>query len=174
MPLPAEQDKSTVSIDGSSKQRFIEGVVIRSATTQTDARGTVCEILDPAWNFHAAPIAYVYQFTIRPGMVKGWHVHHQHDDRIFISQGTVKVVLYDDRSESPTYQLINEIYRTEHDRSIMCIPAHVLHAHQNVGATDALMISMPTRAYNHENPDVYRLPVNTDLIPYKFEEKLGW
>ncbi|PYJ72186.1 MAG: hypothetical protein DME75_05715 [Verrucomicrobia bacterium] len=104
---------------------------------------------------HPAPIVYVYQFTIRPGKVKGWHIHHLHDDRIFISQGTVKVVLYD-------------------NRPLMVIPAYVFHAHHNVGQTEALFISMPTRIYNHESPDVYRLPLDNNTIPYRFEQRMGW
>ena len=55
----------------------------------------------------------------------------------------------------------------------MVIPAGVYHAHQNLGSEDALFISMPTRAYNHADPDVYRLPVNNDVIPYRFEDSLG-
>ena len=78
----------------------------------------------------------------------------------------MKVVLYDNRPDSPTFGRVNEIFRTEHDRTIMVIPAHVFHAHENIGTTDALFISMPTRPYHHSAPDVYRLPIDTDLIPY--------
>ena len=56
----------------------------------------------------------------------------------------------------------------------MVIPRGVFHAHVNVGRTDALLVSMPTRAYDHTDPDVYRLPLDTDLIPYRFEERIGW
>jgi hypothetical protein len=45
---------------------------------------------------------------------------------------------------------------------------YVFHAHH------ALLVSMPTRAYNHEDPDVFRLPVNNDYISYGFEERIGW
>jgi dTDP-4-dehydrorhamnose 3,5-epimerase len=170
----AVKDVQTVTSEGKPTTRLIDGVVIRPAVTHPDERGTLCEIFNPAWGVHAAPLVYVYQFTIRPGMVKGWHVHHLHDDRIFVSQGTIKVVLYDDRPHSPTYQTVNEIYRSDLQRNLMIIPAFVWHAHQNVGQTDALMVSMPTRPYNHADPDVYRLPIDTDLIPYKFENRLGW
>ena len=174
MPMKPKQDTATVSPDGKPLARLIDGVVIRYATTQIDDRGTLCEILNPAWGFHPAPFTYVYQFSIRPGMVKGWHQHHQHDDRIFLSQGTVKVVLYDPRPESPTFGLVNEICRSDLHRSIMVIPQFVWHAHHNIGQSDALFISMPSRAYEHASPDVYRLPLENDVIPYKFEQKLGW
>jgi dTDP-4-dehydrorhamnose 3,5-epimerase len=101
-------------------------------------------------------------------------VHHEHDDRIFVSRGELKVVLYDDRADSPTHGMVNEIHRSEYHRSIMVIPAFVFHAHQNIGDRDVALISMPTRAYNHGDPDVYRLPLDTDQIPYsvvKFSKK---
>jgi dTDP-4-dehydrorhamnose 3,5-epimerase len=83
-------------------------------------------------------------------------------------------VLYDDREGSPTQGRINEIHRSELQRTLMVIPRGVFHAHVNVGTTDAVLISMPTRAYDHADPDVFRLPLDTDLIPYSFEDKLGW
>lgn len=169
-----KKDVQTVTPAGDPVQPLIHGVVIRPAVTQTDDRGTLCEIFNPSWGVHPAPLTYVYQFTIRPGRIKGWHAHHLHDDRIFISQGTLRVVLYDDRPDSPTYRMVNEIYRTEHHRTVMVIPAYVYHAHQNIGATDALLISMPTRLYDHADPDVYRLPVENDYIPYRFENRLGY
>jgi len=169
-----KQDVQTVTPEGESIQRLIDGVKILPAVTHPDERGTLCEISSLALKAHPAPIVYVYQFTIRPGKVKGWHVHHLHDDRIFISQGTVKVVLYDSRPESATHRMINEIYRTEHHRTLMVIPAYVFHAHYNIGTTEALFISMPTRIYNHESPDVYRLPLDNKAIPYRFEQRMGW
>src|SRR5579884_2320955 len=106
MAMKPKQDIETVKPDGQAVQQLIDGVVIRYGTTQIDDRGELCEILRPDWNFHPAPFTYVYQFSIRPGKVKGWHQHHQHDDRIFLSQGTVKVILYDDRPNSPTRGMI--------------------------------------------------------------------
>jgi dTDP-4-dehydrorhamnose 3,5-epimerase len=167
------KDLPTVTVEGDRIGTRIEGVEIRRAITQTDERGTVCEILNPAWGVHPAPLVYVYQFTIRPGKIKGWHRHRLHDDRIFISQGEVQVVLYDDRSASPTHGLINEIFRSSLDRDLMVIPAGVYHAHRNVGSTDALFVSMPTRPYNHGDPDVYRLPIDNDVIPYRFTDTPG-
>jgi dTDP-4-dehydrorhamnose 3,5-epimerase len=168
------KDAQTVTSEGESVAPLIHGVVIRQQATQTDGRGTLCEILDLRWGVADEPIVSVYQFTIRPGKAKGWHLHRLHDDRIFVSRGEIKVVLYDDRDDSPTKGLVNEIHRSELHRDLMVIPSGVFHAHQNVGETDALLVSMPTRAYDHADPDVYRLPLDTDLIPYRFEDRIGW
>ena len=166
-------DMQTVTSEGQSVKPLIEGVRIRSATTLPDERGTVCEMFSCAWDFDDAPLVYVYQITIRPQKIKGWVVHREQVDRLFVSQGTLKIVLYDDRADSPTYRMLNEIYLSEHNRGLIRIPQGVYHAVQNVELTDALFVNFPTRPYQHANPDKYRLPLNNSLIPYNFPTAQG-
>jgi len=56
----------------------------------------------------------------------------------------------------------------------MNIPAGVWHADHNIGSAEAVVINFPTIQYDHTNPDKYRLPLNTDRIPYKFDNSKGW
>lgn len=165
----AKRDVQTVTPDGMSVKQTIEGVNVRYAVTQVDERGTLIEVYHPAWSFHPAPLVYVYNFTIRPGAVRGWVVHREQDDRIMLLTGTVKIVLYDSRPDSPTCGMVNEVFFSEHNRGLIVFPIGVCHAIQNVGLTDAMLLNMPTRPYRHENPDKYRLPLDTDLIPYLFK-----
>jgi dTDP-4-dehydrorhamnose 3,5-epimerase len=170
-----QKDSQTVTFSGERIQTLIDGVRLHYVNTQVDERGSICEIFNPAWNFHEAPLVYVYQMTIRPNHVKGWVVHYEQDDRIFLSQGSIKIVLYDDRPQSPTYRMINEIYMSEYRRGLIIFPHHVYHAIQNIGDKDALLLNMPTKPYNHENPDKYRLPLENDVIGYRFNiNALGW
>jgi dTDP-4-dehydrorhamnose 3,5-epimerase len=174
MSLNTKKDVQTVNPDSTPIHRLIEGVVIRSAITHADERGTLCEIYNPAWGIHPADMVYAYTFTLRPGKIKGWGVHYKRDDRIFNIQGSVKCVMYDARPDSPTYNMINEVHITDYDRGLMIIPAGVFHAHQNIGQIDAIFVSLPSNPYDHSDPDVHRLPPDTDQIPYKFSDKLGW
>ena len=174
MSAAPAKDKQLITPEGHPLAPLLAGVVQRPAVTISDDRGTLTEIYRPDWGVSNAPLVTVYQLTIRPGMVKGWHKHLDHDDRIFLSQGSIRVVLYDDRPDSPTYQQVSEIYRSEYHRDLLVIPANVYHALQNIGTSDALLVSMPTKAYDHSNPDVYRLPVDNDLIPYRFERVKGY
>ncbi len=169
--MQPKKDVQTVTPGGKPLRRLIEGVQLRGATTHPDDRGTLCEVYNTAWGFHEAPLVYVYTVIIRPGKVKGWVVHHKQDDRIFVNHGIIRVVLYDDRAESPTHKMVNEIYLGEVNRALFTIPRGVYHALQNVGNVDAEFMNLPTRAYDHADPDKYRLPLKNDLIPYKFEEK---
>jgi len=53
------------------------------------------------------------------------------------------------------------------------VPKFVWHADRNIGTSDAVVINFPTIQYDHSNPDKYRLPLDTDLIPHKFDGP-GW
>jgi dTDP-4-dehydrorhamnose 3,5-epimerase len=164
----AARDPQTVTPAGRPVQEPLHGVRIRPAVTQLDERGSICEMYSPEWGFTEEPLVYVYQTTIRPGQIKGWVLHLEQDDRLFFSRGDVKVVLYDARRDSPTFGGVNVHCFGETSRALLRIPRGVYHAIQNVGETDAFFVNMPTRAYRHEDPDKYRLPLDTDEIPYRF------
>ena len=167
------KDLQTVTPDGKSTAPMIEGVILRTLAPQADERGEICEVFNPAWGVHPAPLVYVYQATVRPGYVKGWIVQRHQDDRLFVSIGRIRIVLYDDRADSPTRGMLNSFTVTERNRALVVIPRGVFHAVQNVGESEAVYINMPTAPYNHANPDKYRLPLRNDLIPFDFEGYRG-
>src|SRR5687768_1840802 len=102
------QDSQTVTPSGVSVKKRIQDLIIRPAVTQTDRRGELVEIYNPPWQLHPEPMVYAYQATIRPGAIKGWVVHKKQDDRIFTCLGVQRWVFFDNRSDSETYQMIND------------------------------------------------------------------
>ena len=168
------KEAQTVTSSGVPVRRPIEGLVVRRQPPMEDERGEICEIYSPAWGVHQAPLVYVYQGTIRPGKVRGWGVHRQQDDRIFLSSGVARFGCYDDRPLSATHRQHDVFTLSERSRALVVIPRGVFHAIQNIGDTELVFISMPTAPYNHADPDKYRLPLKNDLIPFAFEDGPGW
>jgi dTDP-4-dehydrorhamnose 3,5-epimerase len=168
-----EKDKQTVTPSGESIEQVPAGVGFHDVTTQVDERGSVCELFDLRWGWHNDPLVFVYTFTIRPGFVKGWGIHKRHEDRYFILFGEVEVVLYDERADSPTRGLVSKIVLSEYRRRLMNIPAGIWHADHNIGSKDAVLINFPTMPYSHADPDKFRLPLNNDRIPHRFENPRG-
>lgn len=168
------RDVQTVTPEGETTQPVPDGVRFHDVVTQVDERGTVCELFDPRWGWHADPLVFAYTFTVRPGMAKGWGMHKEHEDRYFILEGEMLVVLFDDRPSSPTSGMVSEIVLSEHRRRLMNIPTGVWHADRNIGAKDVRVVNFPTTQYAHESPDKYRLPLNNDHIPYDFGDVPGW
>jgi len=168
------KDKQMVTADGESVLPRIHGVVIRRALPIEDKRGEIVEMYRPSWGLHPDPLVYIYQISLRVGAVKGWVAHKRQEDRIFMSQGVVRWALFDDRQDSPTHKLLNTLTFSERNRTLLIIPRGVYHAVQNIGAVEAVFINMPSRAYDHADPDKYRLPTKNALIPFAFDDGPGW
>jgi len=169
----AVRDRQTTVPDGSRVGRLVEGVRIRPLTTHADTRGSVTELYDPRWDWHDEALVFAYTFSIRPGIVKGWNLHRDHEDRYVVLQGEMDLVLFDPRPESPTCGSVCRIVLSELHRCIVNVPRNVWHADHNIGSREVIVVNFPTRPYDHANPDKYRLPVGTDLIPYSFGDAKG-
>lgn len=169
----ARRDQQLVTPEGQPVRRLTEGVRIRPLRTQIDQRGSVFELFDPRWAWHPDPLVFVYCFTIRPGVVKGWNLHREHEDRYALIQGEMELVLYDPRPDSPTAGEVCKIALSAHHRCLVNVPRNVWHADHNVGSTDVVVVNFPTTPYDHASPDKYRLPLDTDLIPYSFGNAIG-
>jgi dTDP-4-dehydrorhamnose 3,5-epimerase len=169
------KEAASVTAAGESVAQLPAGVTFRPAVTHFDDRGSVCELFDPRWNWHPGPLVFTYMFTLRPGKVKGWGMHKLHEDRYFVLFGELEVVMYDAREDSPTRGLVAKVMLTEWNRRLMSIPTGVWHANHTPGSKDAVTINFPTKPYDHDSPDKYRLPLDTDQIPYKFPPGVtGW
>ncbi|WP_371226155.1 dTDP-4-dehydrorhamnose 3,5-epimerase family protein [Roseovarius sp. 2305UL8-3] len=150
-----------------------EGAELRYAAVRMDDRGSLMEVLRNS-DEPDTPIEQVYTVSVRPGLVKGWALHKLHDDRYFILSGDLLVVLYDVRPESKTCGQIFKLVLSGNRPAMLRIPANVWHADHNVGTSDVLMLNLPTMEYDLEDPDKFRLPIDTDLIPYSFGAASGW
>ena len=170
-----KQDSNELDGQGRILVKVPHGVTFRPAVTHFDERGSVCELFDERWGWTSSPLVFSYCFTLRPNKVKGWGMHMKHEDRYFVLIGEMDVVMYDSREDSPTKGMVSRVHLSEWNRRLMNIPIGIWHANFNVGSKDAVVINFPTQPYDHENPDKYRLPIDTDEIPYKFPPGLtGW
>ena len=106
--------------------------------------------------------------------MKGWNLHKEHEDRYVVLQGEMEVVYFDPRPDLPTYGEVCKVTMSGHRRQLVTVPKFVWHADHNIGTTDVVALNYPTTPYTHENPDKYRLPLDTDLIPYSFGDARGW
>ncbi|MBL4811428.1 MAG: dTDP-4-dehydrorhamnose 3,5-epimerase family protein [Rhodobacteraceae bacterium] len=166
-------DDVTVTKSGESLAPTTYGSVSHNTKTHVDDRGEVTELIDTRWDWHPDPINFAYTYTIRPGYAKGWGLHKQHEDRYFLIEGRMEMVLYDVRADSPTYGKISKIILSKENPRIVSIPRFVWHANANIGEGEVRVINFPTQPYEHANPDKYRLPLNTPHIPYTFKGVKG-
>jgi dTDP-4-dehydrorhamnose 3,5-epimerase len=106
--------------------------------------------------------------------VKGWNLHREHEDRYVVLAGDMELVLFDPRPDSSTCGEVCQVVLNGRERTIVNVPANVWHADHNIGTTDLVVVNFPTLPYEHVNPDKYRLPLDTPLIPHSFGSAPGW
>jgi dTDP-4-dehydrorhamnose 3,5-epimerase len=169
----ARRDCQLATPDGRPVRRLTEGLTIRQLPTIPDERGSITELFDARWNWHPDPLVFVYSFTIRPGVVKGWNLHKEHEDRYVVLEGEMELVLFDPRPGSSTVGKVCRIVLSGRARSIVNVPVNVWHADHNIGSGDVVVVNFPTRPYDHASPDKYRLPIDTPLIPHSFGNARG-
>jgi len=146
---------------------MIKGVETKELRVILDERGWLMEILRCDDNIFKK-FGQVYLTTAYPGVVKAWHYHKKQIDNFTCIKGMMKVALYDDRKDSPTYKEINEFFIGEKNPLLIKVPTFVYHGFKAIGNETAYFLSVPTLPYNYEEPDEYRLPPDTKEIPYNW------
>ncbi len=137
-----------------------------------DERGRLMEILrmdDPLFQ----KFGQVYLTTTYPGVVKAWHYHEEQTDNVAAVRGMVKLVLYDERKDSPTRGEVNEFFIGEHNPTLVQIPKGVYHGWKCISESEAIIINIPTELYDYKQPDENRIDPHENDIPYDWSRRDG-
>ena len=81
--------------------KLIDGVKVTRLNQFIDERGKVMHMLRNDWDVYDK-FGEVYFSCTNPNVVKAWHKHSEMTLNYAAVSGAVKVVLFDDRSSSPT------------------------------------------------------------------------
>ena len=162
----AKRDSQTVTPTWEPVQRLIDGVSVYEMKNVLGPHKRLTEIFRPEWEPSGLPVVHVYQVLLYPGHVSDWNCHLTSLDRLFFGSGHIRLALFDGREHSPTYRRVNEFNLGEARPALVTVPPGVWHALQCCGPTEALIINLPSHAYDYEDPDHYRLPSDTPEIPY--------
>jgi len=151
---------------------MIYGVETKELHPKADERGYLMEMLrsdDPIFEgFGQSYVALNY-----PGVIRAWHYHKEQTDLWVCVRGMIKVGLYDPRADSPTKGEASTIYLGEQSNLLLKIPPLVYHGYKTVGVESSLLINFPTKPYNREQPDEYRVPFDSPEISFDWEIKVG-
>lgn len=149
---------------------MIEGVAIHPLKRIPDERGSVMHMLrsdDP----HFDHFGEVYFSCVHPGAVKAWHIHTRMTLNYAVVSGIIKLVLYDDRSDSPTKGELIEMFVGDQNYSLIQVPPLVWNGFKGVGTETAIVANCAT--HPHDPDEIQRLDPFTAEIPYDWELKHG-
>lgn len=151
---------------------MIKGVTTRRLKVIPDERGYLMEMFRSDWE-EFERFGQTYITAVYPGVVKGWHYHKIQTDHFICVHGMAKVVLYDGRPGSSTHGEVNEFFMGHLNPILLKIPPGVMHGFKGISEDMTLIVNVPTELYAYDEPDEYRLPADTDEIPYDWSRKDG-
>lgn len=134
----------------------IKDVVVRELRKFNDSRGWLVELFrhdELASEFFPA-MSYIS--STNPGVTRGPHEHvDQADLFCFLGPSNFKFRMWDNRPESETFRNMMTMIVGADDPTMVVVPKGVVHAYQNVGDTDGIVINCPNRLYmgpEHRQP----------------------
>jgi dTDP-4-dehydrorhamnose 3,5-epimerase len=140
----------------------IDGVLVVPLRRIPDERGTIFRMLrrtDP----HFREFGEIYFTSIYRDVIKGWHRHAQMTLNYACVWGRVKLVLHDDRADSPTRGVLMERYLGPDDYSLVVIPPLVWNGMK--GMTDVALVAN-CATHPHDPARTERLDPQGGAIPY--------
>jgi dTDP-4-dehydrorhamnose 3,5-epimerase len=164
----AKKDSQKNTAEWQMVRAPIDGVVVHEVRHVPGNHSITTEIFRPEWDPTGLPVAAIHQTRIFPGTLAAWSCHLKTVDRLFVSQGLLKIVLYDDRGGSPTRGNLMELHLGDPRPALLVLPEAVWHGIENVGIGEALLLNLTSEPYDYGDPDHYRLPSDSDQIPYSW------
>jgi dTDP-4-dehydrorhamnose 3,5-epimerase len=145
----------------------IEGGTATSLLPRSDDRGDLFEMLTLR-DHDIEPIVHVYQVFCEPGSIRAWIYHAKQTDRLCYNDGAFRIALFDLRPESSTCGNLVTLFVGAESPTLVSIPPFVAHGVQNLSSDRRSFVNMPTNIYRFEDPDKYRLPFDSPLIPFRW------
>ena len=147
---------------------IIQGVKIIPLRRIADERGAVYHMLK-ATDPHFLQFGEIYFSTVYPDVVKAWKLHHRVTVNYACIFGRAKLVLYDERSASPTRGGLKEVLLGPDHYVLVVIPPGVWNGFQGVSQPMAIIANCATEP--HDPSEFDRLDPVENHIPYKWSQK---
>ena len=147
---------------------MIDGVIITPLTQFVDERGQVMHMLRKDAD-HFLSFGEIYFSTINPNAIKGWHIHRDMVLNYAVPYGLIKFVLYDDRPQSKTKGMIQEIFLGPENYSLVTVPPNIWNGFKGIGTETALVANCAS--IPHDAKEIERKDPFDPSIPYDWAIK---
>jgi dTDP-4-dehydrorhamnose 3,5-epimerase len=147
---------------------MIDGVHVVPLRQIVDERGKIMHMLK-ATDPHFVGFGEIYFSCAWPGAVKAWHIHTRMTVNNAVLSGRAKLVLYDQREDSPTRGELQEIFLGEDNYVLVQIPPGIANGYKAYG--DKLVILANAASLPHDPEEMLRVDPFENDIPYDWHLK---
>jgi dTDP-4-dehydrorhamnose 3,5-epimerase len=162
------KDAAHMSRDWVVDRRLIHGVKVREVRSVITANGITTELYRPDWGIVEGKVQQAIHVALRGNAISAWHQHRCRWDYIFAIGGHLRIVLHDPRGDSPTRGQTDVFHLSPARPQLLAVPPWVWHGVQNLSNDASSFVNLFDEPYDYDDPDEWRLPPDTEEIPYKF------
>ncbi len=145
---------------------MIKGVEIIKLEQIPDERGKIMHMLRSDAP-HFDKFGEIYFSLVYPGAIKGWHLHKKMTLNYAVIVGMIKLVLFDDRANSPSKGKILELFIGEENYCLVKVPSGIWNGFKGIGAKTAIVANCATLP--HDPKEIIRLDPFSKKIPYDWD-----
>jgi dTDP-4-dehydrorhamnose 3,5-epimerase len=147
-------------------ESLIDGVILTELLQINDERGSVLHMLrNDAPEF--TRFGECYFSEVLPKVVKAWKRHHTQTQNLAVPVGRVRIVIYDDRGNSPTQGQLQELELGRPDSYWrLRIPCGLWYGFACLGETPALIVNCADSP--HDRTDSELRQKDDSSIPYSW------
>jgi dTDP-4-dehydrorhamnose 3,5-epimerase len=149
---------------------MIDGVEIFPLKRIQDERGMVMHMLK-ASDPHFEKFGEIYFSVVYPGAIKAWHLHSRMTINYAVVDGSIKLVVFDQRPGSKTKGQLHEIYVGQVNYQLVRVPPGVVNGFTAVGGQRAIVANCAD--IPHDPDEITRIDPFTPTIPYDWKLKHG-
>ena len=149
---------------------MIDGVIVKPLRRIPDERGYIMHMLRSN-DSEFEKFGEIYFSTIYPDAIKAWHLHKEMTLNYAVVVGMIKLVLYDDRSDSPSNGEIQELFLGQENYQLVRIPPYVWNGFKAVGNQMAIVANCATLP--HDPDEIVRKSPFDPSIDYDWSMKQG-
>ena len=149
---------------------MIDGVEIFPLKRIQDERGMVMHMLK-ASDPHFEKFGEIYFSVVYPGAIKAWHLHSRMTINYAVVDGSIKLVVFDQRPGSRTRGQLHEIYLGQVNYQLVRVPPGVVNGFTAVGGQRAIVANCAD--IPHDPEEITRIDPFTPTIPYDWKLKHG-
>lgn len=147
---------------------MIDGVKLIPLRQIPDERGKIMHMLK-CTDAHFEKFGEIYFSVAYPGVIKGWHLHTKQVQFYAVISGMIKLVLFDERKDSPTHKELMEIFTGEDNYQLIRIPVGVVNGYKTIGMKPAIVANCSTLP--HEPDEMVRYDPLKSHIKYDWSLK---
>ncbi len=144
----------------------IDGVKLKKLNQFHDERGAVYHYIKTS-SPEFAGFGEVYYSKILSNVIKGWKLHKESVQNFCVPYGILKIVLFDNRKNSKSSGIIDEIILNDSDHYyLLTIPPNIWYSFKSLSPDFTLLSNLINIEHNPSESE--NIPLNNPKIQYQW------